>query len=97
MVGSLSTVGADILIGLDIISTSGGVKLQYDSENGVLTDVVFGPGGTPTVAAAAASDATASETPRHVTVVQDGADATLVMSDGEAYFDSQDKTGQVKW
>ena len=97
VVDSLSTVGADILIGLDIISSSGGVKLQYDSENGVLTNVVFGPGGTPTVAAAAASDAAASEMPRHVTVVQDGADVTLVMSDGEARFDSQDKTWEVKW
>ena len=97
VVDNLSTVGADILIDLDIISSSGGVKLQYDSENGVLTDVVFGPGGTPTVAAAAALDATASEMPRHVTVVQDGADVTLVMSDGEAHFDSQDKTWEVKW
>lgn len=99
VVDTLSVVQAELLIGLDVISSLGGVSLQYDGDSGVLTDVVFGAGGKPTVAAAAnlVGQQSTSEMPRHVTVVQAGADVTLEMSDGEARFDSKEKTWEMRW
>ena len=41
VVQSLKAVSADLLIGLDIISANGGVRLTYGEEPGVLTQVTF--------------------------------------------------------
>ena len=43
MVDSISVVSADLLVGLKVISSTGGVHLQYDEDGGVLTYIVFGP------------------------------------------------------
>ena len=42
VVETLDAVSADLLVGLDIISSAGGVRLDYGEEPGVLTQVVFG-------------------------------------------------------
>ena len=43
MVKSSEVVAADLLTGIDIISSLGGVHLVYDEASGRLTKVVFGP------------------------------------------------------
>ena len=98
VVESLDVVSADLLVGLDIISSTGGVKLQYSEADGALTHVLFGK--EPGVAAAAGTtvkDDADPVMPRHISVTQDGGVVTLTMSDGEARFDPQKGYWEVKW
>ena len=63
MVQSLEAVSADLLIGLDIISATGGVRLTYGEEPGVLTHVAFG--ARPVVAARELKTPSEHASPRH--------------------------------
>ena len=84
MVQSLEAVSADLLLGLDIISATGGVRLTYGEEPGVLMHVTFG--ARPVVAAAREMKTGPRSMPRHVTVVEDSQRVTLKTDDGDATF-----------
>ena len=60
VVETLDAVSADLLLGLDITSATGGVHLEYGEEPGVLTSVVFG--ARPEVVAAAVSPSSTTVT-----------------------------------
>ena len=54
VVKSLQAVTVELLIGLDVISSAGGVQLEYEEKSGQLSSVVFGK--RPDVEAAVASE-----------------------------------------
>ena len=86
VVKSLQAVTVELLIGLDVICSAGGVQLEYEEKSGQLSSVVFGK--RPDVAAAVASEGVrASNMPRHVTVTRDGSRVSLAADNGEAVLD----------
>ena len=95
VVQSLEAVSADLLLGLDIISATGGVRLTYGEEPGVLTHVTFG--ARPVVAAARELKTGPRSMPRHVTVVEDGQRVTLKTDDGDATFLKELGYWEVAW
>ena len=95
VVETLDAVSADLLVGLDIISSAGGVRLDYGEEPGVLTQVVFGE--RPVVAAASEAKIGPRSMPRHVTVEEDELKVLLKTDDGEAMFDKKNGVWEVGW
>ena len=95
VVETLDAVPADLLVGLDIISSAGGVRLDYGEEPGVLTQVVFGE--RPVVAAASEAKIGPRSMPRHVTVEEDELKVLLKTDDGEAMFDKKNGVWEVGW
>ncbi|XP_065189616.1 uncharacterized protein LOC135820229 [Sycon ciliatum] len=93
VVGSLAAVGADILLGADVIAGVGGVSIGYGSD-GEIDSANFGP-GIPSVSATAAP---ASDHPlRHVTVTRDAKDVTLAADDGQVHWDDELKKWTLQW
>ena len=84
VVGSLDVVKADVLIGSDAVTGSGGVHLQY-TDGGELTRVTFGneSSGADVSALSTDADDLKDHPSPHVRVTRDGADVTLTTDDGE--------------
>ena len=99
VVKSLEVVAADLLIGIDIVSSLGGVHLVYDEASGGLTKVTFGPKlqNPAAVGALAEPESTTQKMPGHVSVAQEDGRVTLTMSDGEAVFDKANRFWTVCW
>ena len=99
VVKSLDLVAADLLIGIDIVSSLGGVQLVYDEASGELTKVTSRtkPQNPAAVGALAEREDTAQKMPGHVSVVQDDDHVTLTMSGGEAVFDKANRFWTVRW
>ena len=95
VVDSLDVVRSDMLIGLDVISSAGGVALEYSESDGRLTGAVFGT--RPVVAAVESKISNEEHLPRHVQVRQDGDKVTLEMSDCEVMFDPEKGFWEVTW
>ncbi|XP_065190714.1 uncharacterized protein LOC135821644 [Sycon ciliatum] len=95
VVDSLDVVRSDMLIGLDVISSAGGVALEYSESDGQLTGAVFGT--RPVVAAVESKISNEEHLPRHVQVRQDGDKVTLEMSDCEVMFDPEKGFWEVTW
>ena len=98
VVASLDVVQSDLLIGLDVISSAGGIALEYSETDGRLTGAVFG--SRPVVAAAEGgptSGVTEEPLPPHIQVRQDGDKVTLAMSDCEVAFDAEEGFWEVSW
>ena len=99
VVKSLEVVAADLLIGIDIVSSLGGVYLVYDEASGGLTKVTFGPKpqNPAAVGALAEPENTGQKMPGHVSVAQEDGRVTLTMSDGEAVFDKANRFWTLRW
>ena len=97
VVEHLSSVMADMIIGLNIISVHQGVHLEYSDVDNVLCGVRFGPQQSDLPTLSTAPVAAANKLPRHVGVTQDENVVRLSMDDGEAVFDPQRGYWEVEW
>ena len=100
VVDTLVVVDADILLGLDIISSVGGVHLGY-APDGVLATVWFGRPRDPSTASDTTSESdnpeSSAKLPRDVSVSRDGPNVTLSMGDAEVAFDAERGFWEVQW
>ena len=92
VVDNLASLRADIVLGLQLISATGGVDVRYD--DGQLKSVVFGEGDS--------SCASPSAPDRHpykdVSVVEDAAgNVTLSTSDGSVRWNVEGKYWELTW
>ena len=89
VVDDLDVVGAEILVGADVIARSGGARLQYDDQTLRLNGVYFGEA----VAAVAADIADGQDThpSRHVNVVREDDNVILSTQDGDVRWDAAAK------
>ena len=89
VVDDLDVVGAEILVGADVIARSGGVRLQYDDQTLRLNGVYFGEA----VEAVAADIADGQDThpSRHVNVVREDDNVILSTQDGDVRWDAATK------
>ena len=94
VVGSLSVVSADVLIGNDVVTGSGGMSMLY-AKDGALTGVTFGPSPTPDVCGASHDlDAHSSS---HVQVKRESDNVRLSTADGEVMWDSTACRWTLTW
>ena len=93
VVNSLDVIRADLLIGLDVISSAGGVALHYTEARGALTEAVFG--SRPVVAAV--EEKCAGIVQRHVQVIHDGETVVLQMNDCQVAFDPERGFWDLTW
>ena len=96
VVDSLETVEATFLIGADVISSLGGVQLEY-GKNNVLCGVVFGLQNAKSGANVAAAIAGDNHPSQHVEVLRDGADTILRAEDGEVHWIADKAHWQLTW
>ena len=96
VVKSLQAVSVELLIGLDVISSAGGVQLEYEEKSGQLSSVVFGK-RRDVEAAVAAEGVRVSNMPCHVTVTRDGSRVSLAADNGEAVLDPVKGYWEVAW
>ena len=89
MVDDLDVVGAEILIGADVIARSGGVRLQYDDQTLRLNGVYFG--GAVAAVAADVADGQDTHPSRHVDVVREDDNVILSTGDGDVRWDAEAK------
>ena len=98
VVGSLDVVKADVLIGNDVVTGSGGVHLQY-TDGGGLIRVTFGneSSGADVSALSTDADDLKDHPSPHVRVTRDGADVTLTTDDGEVRWNSATRQSVMSW
>ena len=95
VVKSLDVIRSDLLIGIDVISSAGGVALEYAEAGGPLTGAVFG--SRPVVAVAQENPSASGRLPRQIQVHRDGKKVMLEMNDCEATFDPERGFWEVSW
>ena len=104
---NLAVVGADVLLGSNFTARCGGLELQYNGD-GILYGVSMGSPAQPVLdvsaqCAAATTDSTPVSVPsgsklsRHIEVLQDGANVTLKVDDGEVCWRDDIRQWEVKW
>ena len=92
--GTLSVVSADVLIGNDVVTGSGGMSMLY-AKDGALTGVTIGPSSTNIVCGAPHDlDAHPSS---HAQVKQEGDNVRLSAADGEVVWDSTARRWTLTW
>ena len=90
----LSVVRADLLLGSDVSSRSGGLRLAY--ADGQLQSVQFGP-DQATASVAVPKDADVPHPSRHVNVTTDGDDVLLSVGDGTIRWCSRTRRWTLTW
>ena len=100
VVDNLSVVNADVLIGIDVVTSSGGLHLKY-ADDGALEGVEFGPALHDSVenhsgVCAALPDQDDHPLP-HVHVERNGEDVTLSTDDGKVTWDSSVRQWVLTW
>ena len=100
VVDNLSVVNADVLIGIDVVTSSGGLHLKY-ADDGALEGVEFGPALHDSVenhsgVCAALPDQDDHPLP-HVHVERNGDDVTLSTDDGKVTWDSSARQWVLTW
>ena len=98
VVPDLSSVNADLLIGIDVVSRTGGLQLRY-GDDGSLSNVIFGdsepvePNDSDFVAMAVP----VPKLSRHIVVSSERDDVSLEADDFRASWDSTEKCWAVEW
>ena len=96
VVESLAVVDSVILIGNDVISSSGGLHLQY-AEDGRLSNVVFGTSVTPGPDVCAAAANPDRHPYPHVRVERIGQDVKLETEDCTVQWDNDSQRWTMNW
>ena len=94
VVGSLSVVSADVLIGNDVVTGSGGMSMLY-AKDGAPTGVTFGP--SPTNIVCGASHDLDAHPSSHVQVKREGDNVRLSTADGDVIWDSTARRWTLRW